>query len=249
MRININILFVLILLLFANNQTIFAQKEKTKNTLPYKNYFSFNTFQLMFKDYRVSYEFPISKRVLFKTSIGYKYGENDSLVEYTGFFGAFSIKEYPPIQIQDWYYLNLGCNYLFRNENPLFQNYFAIDLLLRYNYVGKRYLVHIAPEDHYEWCKIQSNEMYIAGCQFLIGNKFFNTNVTKNFNTFFDLYLGLGVRCFYRKSQTFGAGYEHTNVYGLEINENPSIHDNYYVLPTFHLGLRMGFAWRKPKTN
>ncbi len=233
--------YILSILLILTWQIIFAQKNKNRDSLFYKNYFNINVFQLSFRDIRVSYEFLIYKNYFIKATCGYKYCNDDSVMQ------EWTMMVVPGIvDAQEWYYAKLGVGhaYKFEYSSILYSSYLLLDFLYRYNTMEPKYRIHEVMKEEASFGSFRSSEMYVYGCNIIFGTKLIIFKNTSRLNSYLDIYIGLGLRYFDRTTITYAYKDGYVDVEDLIPTGSPDINQETRLMPTIHLGLRFGFAWK-----
>ncbi|MFH2094463.1 MAG: hypothetical protein ABIJ16_02090 [Bacteroidota bacterium] len=235
-----------IILLIAGLLFTSAGNSQTKDipdSIEYKYFIGIYPSQILFKDIRLSYEKFIGKNLLVRTGAGYKFGMKDSTI-----IGQQFMFNYFPVVImgERWIYGELGFSILFNEilSKQKVANYLSVDILMRSNYLEPKYVLFNIGQDELSYGSFYSCRKFVAGLRILMVQKTFIEDLGRKYNSFYELYIGGGMRFIHSEKLQYAYHGGYTSVGDIKPNGVTQRIITNTVVPTIHLGIRIGIIRR-----
>lgn len=211
------------------------------------HYLSINISELVFRDVRVMYEWPHNNKYYLKAGLGFKPGIRKNTYTTDQFLSENTMYIFPAeITATEWYYIHLGINkavkkLLYNNVGNL---YISADLLLRYNYHAPKYDVFWVGLEEKSETKFISLKKMTTGLILTAGEKKLFQLSSNRYRFFFDFYAGVGLRYAYGERINYAYGQGYVMIDNLQTIDPPEVSVINAIVPTVHLGLRTGIAFK-----
>jgi hypothetical protein len=235
------LLFLLCLVVLA------AKAQKTNND--HRNFLSVSLTQLIYLDFRASYEKRISSSHGVKIEFSYKpvlSSYTDATIINFGLNATGWCYRYTA----EWYYISLGYRYYFNKKKTIycspeifFKTMSANNVIYSYGVGSSRttYLTNIF--------EAKSMKAHVVGLNLLVGKRF-RIKVSEGFHMGFDMFTGFSLRLKNIYTTIYGSvkvvrrhdSAPHPGA--IPISENPLIESNNLVQASPQFGINLFFSWK-----
>lgn len=236
-------IFFIAFILTLNLQNVFAGSNNSPDSTYLKRSLSVNISQLLFRDIRVSYEWPWKNKRLLSAGIGYKFGIHGNQFSFEKWMNEYMYLYPVEIREQEWFYITFGNSwYTNRAFLNLFVEYISIDFLFRYAYHDPVYYIYQVTKEEASYISLKSLDRVAAGINCTTGKKYF-MKISDKYTSFIEIYAGCGIRYHYKEWITYGRIDGYAEIEDLVLYDTPVKKVSNIFMPTVHFGIHFGLAF------